>query len=45
MVERLIGGKPGTGGSSGAPYLKSTISRRFFPELWAVRNGLSPEAY
>ncbi len=40
MVERQIGGRPGTGGSTGAAYLRSTIDRRFFPELWAVRDRL-----
>jgi tryptophan 2,3-dioxygenase len=40
MVERQIGGKPGTGGSSGADYLKSTLGKRFFPELWEVRTLL-----
>ncbi|MDQ2669929.1 MAG: tryptophan 2,3-dioxygenase family protein [Gemmatimonadota bacterium] len=41
MVERVIGsGRPGTGGSSGAGYLRSTVDRRFFPELWEVRNRL-----
>jgi tryptophan 2,3-dioxygenase len=41
MVERVIGGgRPGTGGSSGAAYLRGTVERRFFPELWEVRNRL-----
>src|ERR1700680_956609 len=40
MVERQIGGKPGTGGSSGAEYLRSTLGKRFFPELWEVRTQL-----
>ncbi len=40
MVERQIGGRPGTGGSTGAAYLRSTLDRRFFPELWAVRDRL-----
>jgi tryptophan 2,3-dioxygenase len=40
MVERQIGGKPGTGGSSGAEYLRSTLGKRFFPELWEVRSEL-----
>ncbi|MHB8586081.1 MAG: tryptophan 2,3-dioxygenase [Thermoplasmatota archaeon] len=39
MVERTIGFKPGTGGSSGADYLKSTI-QPFFPDLWAIRTAL-----
>ena len=40
MVERLIGDKQGTGGSSGAAYLRATTSYRFFPELWRVRGEL-----
>jgi len=36
-VERIIGHKPGTGGSSGVAYLKSALERVFFPELIAVR--------
>lgn len=40
-VERQIGLKPGTGGSSGAAYLRSTLTRRFFPELWEARTRLS----
>ncbi len=40
MVERQIGSKPGTGGSSGAQYLRSTLGNRFYPELWAVRTEL-----
>jgi tryptophan 2,3-dioxygenase len=39
MVERTIGFKPGTGGSSGADYLRATI-KPFFPDLWAVRSAL-----
>jgi tryptophan 2,3-dioxygenase len=38
MVERMIGGKTGTGGSEGAAYLMKTVERRFFPELWELRN-------
>lgn len=45
MVERIIGMKMGTGGSTGARYLQGTTGRRFFPELWKVRGELSPEAY
>lgn len=45
MVERIIGSKMGTGGSSGAKYLAATTARRFFPELWKVRGELAPEAY
>lgn len=40
MVEREIGGKSGTGGSTGAPYLRSRLSMRFFPELWELRSRL-----
>ncbi len=40
MVERVIGGRPGTGGSDGASYLRSTVSRRFFPELWEMRSRI-----
>jgi tryptophan 2,3-dioxygenase len=40
MVERQIGTKPGTGGSSGAPYLRTTLDKRFFPELWELRSDL-----
>jgi tryptophan 2,3-dioxygenase len=40
MVERTIGDKSGTGGSSGAAYLRSTIFAPSFPELWAVRSEL-----
>ena len=39
-VERIIGNKPGTGGSAGAPYLRSTLDKRIFPELWALRTEL-----
>jgi tryptophan 2,3-dioxygenase len=40
MVERQIGTKSGTGGSAGAPYLRSTLSKRFYPELWDIRSNL-----
>lgn len=40
MVERTIGTKSGTGGSSGAAYLKSTLFQPFFPDLWAIRADL-----
>ena len=40
MVERMIGMKPGTGGSLGVGYLQTTLERRFFPELWEVRTVL-----
>jgi|SRR5215471_4874088 len=40
MVERHIGAKHGTGGSSGVPYLQATLAKRFYPELWAIRSQL-----
>jgi len=40
MVERTIGSKTGTGGSSGIAYLRGTLFQPFFPELWAVRDRL-----
>jgi tryptophan 2,3-dioxygenase len=40
MVERTIGERPGTGGSAGAAYLRTTLSKPFFPDLWAVRSEL-----
>lgn len=40
MVERIIGGKPGTGGSTGASYLRATLFRPMFPDLWALRTEL-----
>jgi tryptophan 2,3-dioxygenase len=40
MVERTIGAKPGTGGSSGAEYLRSTLAKNLFPDLWAIRGSL-----
>ena len=40
MVERMIGRKPGTGGSLGANYLHSTLKKRFFNELWELRTNL-----
>ena len=39
-VERIIGNKQGTGGSAGAPYLRKTLEKRVFPELWALRTDL-----
>jgi len=38
MVERTIGMKHGTGGSSGAAYLAATLFKPVFPDLWAVRS-------
>ncbi|WP_353826596.1 tryptophan 2,3-dioxygenase [Agromyces sp. SYSU T0242] len=39
-VERIIGSKTGTGGSSGAPFLRRALELTFFPELYAVRTEL-----
>jgi tryptophan 2,3-dioxygenase len=39
-VERIIGNKRGTGGSAGASYLRSTLEKRIFPELWSLRTAL-----
>ncbi len=44
MVERMIGEKSGTGGSLGVRYLESTLSKRFFPELWQVRTLMNEPA-
>lgn len=38
MVERTIGRKMGSGGSSGAGYLASTLFNPVFPDLWAIRS-------
>jgi tryptophan 2,3-dioxygenase len=40
MVERTIGSRSGTGGSSGAAYLRTTLSTPLFPDLWEVRSEL-----
>ena len=40
MVERMLGMKPGTGGSEGVGYLMTTLSKKFFPELWEARTHL-----
>lgn len=40
MVERIIGQKPGTGGSSGASYLRTTLAKPMFPDLWVMRSKL-----
>ncbi|AZB41564.1 tryptophan 2,3-dioxygenase [Bacillus sp. FJAT-42376] len=39
-VERIIGFKQGTGGSSGVHYLKKVLDQRFFPELWDLRTDI-----
>ena len=40
MVERTIGTKPGTGGSRGAAYLRTTMGSNLFPDLWEIRARL-----
>jgi tryptophan 2,3-dioxygenase len=40
VVERVIGFKKGSGGSSGAEYLRATLSKKCFPSLWEVRTAL-----
>ena len=40
MVQRTIGAKPGTGGSSGAQYLAATLMAPIFPDLWEIRSRL-----
>ncbi len=39
-VERIIGYKPGTGGTGGVSYLAKALELRFFPELWQVRTSM-----
>ena len=39
-VERIIGFKPGTGGTSGVAYLRRMLDVVLFPELWKVRTDL-----
>ena len=41
MVERMLGMKRGTGGSEGVGYLMTTLSKKFFPELWEARTHLT----
>lgn len=41
LVERIIGVRMGTGGSTGASYLKLTLDKKFFPELWEARTLLT----
>jgi tryptophan 2,3-dioxygenase len=43
MVERIIGRRIGTGGSSGVDYLDQTLKYRIFSELWSVRTMLLPQ--
>ena len=40
MVERMLGMKRGTGGSEGSGYLRTTLSKKFIPELWEARTHL-----
>jgi tryptophan 2,3-dioxygenase len=40
MVDRVIGTKPGTGGSAGAAYLRSRLPMRYYPQLWDLRSDL-----
>ena len=40
MVQRTIGAKVGTGGSSGAQYLATTLMSPIFPDLWEIRSRL-----
>ena len=39
-VERIIGYKPGTGGTSGVSYLAKALELKFFPELWQIRTSM-----
>jgi tryptophan 2,3-dioxygenase len=43
MVERMVGAKRGTGGSEGIGYLRTTLDKKFFPELWEARTYLDPQ--
>jgi tryptophan 2,3-dioxygenase len=43
MVERMIGDKPGTGGSTGVHYLRKSAERKFFPDLWELRSDLGAD--
>jgi tryptophan 2,3-dioxygenase len=40
MVERIIGAKSGTGGSQGVSYLRETVGKKCYPELWELRSRL-----
>src|ERR1051326_288098 len=40
VAERAIGDRPGTGGTSGVPYLREALQVKAFPELWSVRSEL-----
>ena len=41
MVERMLGMKRGTGGSEGVGYLMTTLTKKFFPEIWEARTHLT----
>jgi tryptophan 2,3-dioxygenase len=43
LMERMIGMRTGTGGSPGSMYLRRTLDKRFFPELWEARSILQAE--
>ena len=40
MVERMIGAKTGTGGSTGAAYLRGRLDLKYYPLLWDLRSAL-----
>ncbi|MEO7660117.1 MAG: tryptophan 2,3-dioxygenase family protein [Pyrinomonadaceae bacterium] len=44
MVERMLGMKRGTGGSEGVAYLMTTLTKKFFPEIWEARTHLRIES-
>ena len=44
VVERIIGARRGTGGSDGSSYLRTTLGKRLFPELWEARTMLHQPA-
>lgn len=44
MVERMLGMKRGTGGSEGVGYLMTTLTKKFFPELWEARTHLTHQS-
>lgn len=44
MVERMLGMKRGTGGSEGVGYLMTTVTKKFFPEIWEARTHLTIDA-
>ncbi len=40
MVQRTIGSRAGTGGTSGAAYLQASLNQPIFPDLWTIRTDL-----